>query len=105
MELALALVALVVAVVALGLALSLRNQMAAIPLADTESGPAVERLRQELASIRRDLDHSQRELEELKSITEVPPAPPLPRARSVGLTDLREQLRAAHREPEPPADE
>jgi hypothetical protein len=105
MELALALVAIVVAVVALGLVLSLRRQVAQLPrVADPAAD--IERLRQELIDIRRDLDRSQRQLDELKSVTELAPtAPPLPRARSAGLTDLREQLRAAHREPDPTAEE
>jgi hypothetical protein len=105
MELALSLVALVVAAVALGLVLSLRSQVAQIPPVDTKPAADVDRLKQELLDIRRDLDRSQRELDELKSVTQLPPAPPLPRARSVGLHDLREQLRAAHREPEPPSEE
>ncbi len=105
MELALSLVAIFVAVVALGLVLSLRSQVGQIPrVADPAAD--LERLRQELIDIRRDLTHSQRELDELKSVTEIAPAaPPLPRARSVGLTDLREQLRAAHREADPTSEE
>jgi hypothetical protein len=103
MELPLAVVAILVALVALGLALSLRTQVAQLPRGD--SGADVERLRQELIDIRRDLDHAQRELEQLKAATQVVPAPPLPRARSAGLSDLREQLRAAHREPEPGSEE
>jgi hypothetical protein len=102
-QFALSLAAILVAVVALGLVLGLRREVADIPRADT--GAELERLRQELIDIRRDLEHSQSELEELKAATQVVPAPPLPRARSVGLTDLREQLRAAHREPEPPSED
>jgi hypothetical protein len=105
MELALSLVAILVGVVALGLVLGLRNQVAQIPRADTNPGADLERLRQELIDIRRDVDQSQRELEELKAATQVAPAPPLPRARSGGLNDLREQLRAAHREPDPSTEE
>ena len=105
MELALSLVAILVAVVALGLVLGLRNQVAQIPRADAYPGADLERLRQELIDIRRDVDQSQRELDELKAATQVVPAPPLPRARSVGLNDLREQLRAAHREPDPSSEE
>ncbi len=101
MELVLSLVAVVVAVVALGLGLGLRSQVAQIPRVDAQARADIERLRQELTEVRRELTHSQRELDELKAVTQIPPAPPLPRARSVGLTDLREQLRAAHREPEP----
>jgi hypothetical protein len=103
MEPALSVVAILLAIVALGLVLGLRNQVAQLPRGDT--GADIERLRQEMIDVRRDLDQSQRELEELKAATQVMPAPPLPRARSVGLSDLREQLRAAHREPEPGTEE
>jgi len=114
MELPLSVVAILAAVVALALVLSLRNQVAQLPRGNSDadlerlrqsSGAELEPLRQELTDLRRDLDHAQRELEELKTITQVVPAPPLPRARSVGLSDLREQLRAAHREPEPGSEE
>jgi septal ring factor EnvC (AmiA/AmiB activator) len=56
--------------------------------------------RQSLSETRGDLAQLQQELSELKAAAEVipPPPPPLPRARSSGLEDLREQLRAAHRE-------
>jgi hypothetical protein len=105
MELALSLLAILVAVVALGLVWSLRSQVAQLPRV-VDSAADLERLRQESIDIRRDLDRSQRQLDELKSVTEIAPAaPPLPRARSAGLTDLREQLRAAHREPDPPSEE
>jgi septal ring-binding cell division protein DamX len=53
----------------------------------------------EVRQLRRELDETQRQLNELKAAAEVVPAPPpLPRTRSSGLEDLREQLRAAHRE-------
>ncbi len=103
MELPLAVVAILVALVAIGLVLSLRTQVAQLPRGG--SGAEVERLRQELIDIRRDLDRAQGELEQLKAATQVVPAAPLPRARSAGLSDLREQLRAAHREPEPGSEE
>jgi hypothetical protein len=103
MELVVSLVALLVAVVALGLVLGLRNQIAQLPVAN--SGGDLGRLRQDLLDVRSDLDRTQRELEQLKAATDiVPAAPPLPRARSAGLTDLREQLRAAHREPDADTD-
>ena len=103
MELALSVVAILVAVVALGLVLGLRNRVAQAPPVDT--GAELGRLRQDFVDMRREMDRAQRELEELKAATQIVPAPPLPRARSVGLTDLREQLRAAHREPDPGSDE
>jgi hypothetical protein len=55
----------------------------------------------EIKQLRHELDETQRQLNELKAVTEAVPAappPPLPRTRSSGLDDLREQLRAAHRE-------
>jgi hypothetical protein len=65
----------------------------------------------QLRQLRAELDETQRQLNELKAAAEAtppsaPPAlPPLPRTRSSGgLDDLREQLRAAHRE-EPTSDE
>ena len=63
--------------------------------------------RQEVSHIGQDLVQTQRELSELKAAAEVipPPPPPLPRARSSGLEDLREQLRAAHREDDTPSEE
>jgi hypothetical protein len=105
MELALSVVAILLAVVALGLVLGLRKQVAQIPPPRADTTADLERLRRETIDLRHDLDRAQRELEELKAATQIVPAPPLPRARSAGLTDLREQLRAAHLEPEPGSDE
>jgi hypothetical protein len=59
----------------------------------------LKRLRRELDETQREVNETRRELNELKAAAEVVPAPPpLPRTRSSGLEDLREQLRAAHRE-------
>ena len=60
----------------------------------------------ETKQLRRELDETQRQLNELKAAAEVIPAPPppLPRSRPAGLQDLREQLRAAHREETPSED-
>ena len=53
----------------------------------------------QVKQLRRELDETQRQLNELKAAAEAVPAPPpLPKSRSSGLEDLREQLRAAHRE-------
>ncbi len=53
----------------------------------------------QIKQLRRELDETQRQLNELKAAAEAVPAPPpLPKSRSSGLEDLREQLRAAHRE-------
>ena len=62
----------------------------------------------EIKQLRSELDETQRQVNDLKAATEVvpaPPPPPLPRSRTrgPGLDDLREQLRAAHRED--PSDE
>jgi hypothetical protein len=84
MDLAIGLLALVVAVVALGVVL--------------RSGGQLNALSGEVSALHRDLEHAQRELGELKAATAIAPAPPLPKARTGGLDDLREQLRAAHRE-------
>jgi chromosome segregation ATPase len=52
----------------------------------------------EVSALRRELDQTQHEVSELKAATEIAPAPPLPKTRPGSLDDLREQLRAAHRE-------
>lgn len=56
----------------------------------------------QIKQLRSELDETQRQLNELRAAAAevvVPaPPPPLPRTRSAGLEDLREQLRAAHRE-------
>ena len=57
--------------------------------------------RGELNDTRRELGDTRRELGELKAAVEAPPVvapPPLPRRRGARLDDLREQLRASHRE-------
>jgi hypothetical protein len=73
---------------------------------------------QQLTQLRAELDQTQRmlnetqaalrdvqrQVSELKAAAEfVPPPPRLPRSRASGLDDLREQLRAAHREGDDPA--
>ena len=87
MEQEIALIALVVSVAALWMVLQLRNRLGRFPA--------------QLSALRIELEETRRELTELKAATEAvpaPPLPPLPRTRSGGLDDLREQLRAAHRE-------
>jgi hypothetical protein len=63
----------------------------------------------QVRQLRAELDETQRQVNELRQAAEAaaatPPAPPpLPRARgrSGGLDDLREQLRASHRDDAPP---
>lgn len=55
----------------------------------------------QIRRLRDELDETQRQVNELRSAAaaSVPvPPPPLPRSRPGGLDDLREELRAAHRE-------
>ena len=54
----------------------------------------------QIKQLRAELDETQRQLNDLKAAAEVAPSPPppLPKTRSAGLEDLREQLRASHRE-------
>jgi septal ring factor EnvC (AmiA/AmiB activator) len=119
LSLLLGLVALVASVAALAQALDLRGRVARLDAtiraerqrtanlhtAQQKVHDEIARVRAELHTVQRDLDHTQRELGEVKALTEGVPAPPLPKTRSGGLDDLREQLRAAHREPDPTEDE
>jgi hypothetical protein len=110
--LSLSIVALILAVVALVLGATRR---APTPLAPPEPDhawePAIADLRRdvedlrlkaaeprtdpEVAALREQLDEALRELTELRVAAVAPPPPPLPKARSGGLDDLREQLKAA----------
>ncbi len=90
MELLLALVALIASAAALALAFDLRSKV-----------NALQAVTEEVGGLRRDVDAAQRELSELKTaVQSAAVAPPLPKARQRGLDDLREQLRAAHLDPE-----
>jgi hypothetical protein len=60
--------------------------------------PELEKTRRELQQIRRMLERTQREVTELKAATDAALAPPPLKGRPGRLDDLREQLRAAHRE-------
>jgi hypothetical protein len=91
MDTEVALIAVVMAVAALWLVLGARNQ-------GTRLATELRALRRQLEQTQHELDDTRRELGELKAATEIVPAPPLPKARSGDLDDLREQLRAAHRE-------
>ena len=111
------LLALVAGVAALALVLDARGRIVRLEAAlataqdvNAELRSAHEAVHAELADVRADLqttqrhlDSAQRELGELKAAAEVVPVPPLPRARP-DLDDLREQLRAVHREPDPTDD-
>jgi hypothetical protein len=58
----------------------------------------------QIKQLRAELDETQRQLNELKAAAEIVTTPPIiPRARSGGLDDLRQQLREAHRAPDEPA--
>jgi hypothetical protein len=116
MEFALVAVALATAVAALVFSLTLRSRLDAVERSATaakgfedDARRAHESMHSELEAVKRLLDQTRRELDatrgelaQLKAAAEVlaepPPPPPLPRTRSGGLDDLRQQLRAAHRE-------
>jgi hypothetical protein len=114
MELLLSFGALAVGVAALVLAWTLRGRMDALEGSATagkrfedDARRAHEAMHSELGDVRHLLDQTRRELDaargelsELKAAADVlpPPPPPLPKSRSGGLEDLRQQLRAAHRE-------
>jgi septal ring factor EnvC (AmiA/AmiB activator) len=104
-------IAIVIAVVALGIAVWLAySALGQVRQLRTELDQTQSQLndtRRELGSTRDELGEVRRELNELKAAAEVlpPPPPPLPRARSAGLDDLREQLRAAHRDEESTSEE
>jgi uncharacterized protein HemX len=122
MDLAIGVLALIVAGVSLGMVVWLRGQVAALQAEVSALRRELEQsqkrepgepndtaLRAEVSALRRDLEQTQRELGELKAATEITPAqplpaPPLPKVRP-SLDDLREQLRAAHRESDNPAEE
>ncbi len=104
MELALSVVALVVAGVAVGLAWAARSaatqadERAEAARRDTEAGRAeAENLARTLATARDELAALRHDLDEARTAVATAP-PPLPRARARGLDDLREQLRAAQAE-------
>jgi DNA repair exonuclease SbcCD ATPase subunit len=84
----------------LGLLLIVLAVAAALALAIVTRNE-LKQLRSELDETQRQLNDTRRELNELRAAAEAPPVvapPPLPRSRSAKLDDLREQLRAAHRE-------
>ena len=107
-------VALVAGAAALALVLDLRGRVTKLEAAlvasrqlNADMQTAHEAVHDELADVRtelqtvqREVEGAHRELDELKAAAAVLPAPPLPKARSGRLEDLREQLRAAHRDPE-----
>ena len=85
MDLAVAFLALVISAVSLGAAIRF--------------GRALTEAQASLRQIKREHEQLQTELGELKAAAEVVPAPPpLPKSRSGGLDDLRQQLRQAHAE-------
>jgi hypothetical protein len=102
--LALALVAALLAAGATAVALDLRGRTTRLSdevrshgqdLATTRATLAETQVA--LADTQAALTETQAAMAELKAATEIVPAPPpLPKARSAGLDDLRQQLRAAH---------
>ena len=105
MDLAVALVALAVAVVSLSAAINFGRTQRTLSTDIAALRSQLEQAQRDRASdvesLRAELQQSRQELGELKATIEAVPAPPpLPRARSGGLDDLRQQLRAAHAEPD-----
>jgi chromosome segregation ATPase len=94
-----ALLALIVSAIALGVAGRLRSQLRALNAAQAELQQAHDRAQQQREQQQREVEQVRRELVELTAAAEIVPVPPLPKGRSGRLDDLREQLRAAHREP------
>jgi hypothetical protein len=82
----LVLVALGLAIVTLWLVIPLRRR--------------VDQLSGDVNSLQVALEDLRSELADLQAAAQVVPVPPLPKARTSGLDDLREQLRAAHTESE-----
>ena len=64
-----------------------------------------DRLSGDINSLQVALEDLRSEVAELKAAADAVPAPPLPKTRSAGLDDLRQRLRAAHREADEPAEE
>jgi len=115
MELILALIACAVAIGSAGFAAKLASdagqmrQLAANATLDIAAAHAVAaKASQEVAELRLDAESNartlaelqeemaqlRREITQLRAVQEAPPPPPLPRARTGNLEDLREQLRA-----------
>jgi uncharacterized coiled-coil DUF342 family protein len=109
--------AVVIAILALGFAIGLRTQIARISrtlASDLEQlsrtlvdfRGQVDELRGQVDQLHGQVDGLRRELADLKAAAEVANVPPpLPRARAGRLDDLREQLRASHRESESSVEE
>jgi hypothetical protein len=95
--LALALVAALLAAGATAIGLDLRGRTTRLSEHVRSQGQNLETTRAKLAETQATLAETQAALAELKAATEsIPAPPPLPKARSAGLDDLRQQLRAAH---------
>lgn len=106
MELLLALLALVLAAVGLGLAVRLRGDVAQAQQAADSARREADRALQQgaegqatIAALRQEIGQLQTELAGLRAIADSPPPLTLPKARRAGgLDDLREELRSAQQE-------
>ena len=112
MEMLLSIVALLVAVVAFIFAFNQRAELErtrqAAAAASGEASQARQRAEEaerSIATLRDELEQVRGELATLRSLAEAPPPLTLPRGRSGGLDDLREQLRAAAEEEAAESDE
>jgi hypothetical protein len=108
-ELLLALVALLLAVIGLVVALAVRTELSrsrqAAATAAAEVGQARERAAEAertLGALREELEQLRGDLAALRTLVENPPPLALPKTRSGGLEDLREELRAAQQEADEP---
>ena len=100
-----ALVALIVGGAGLAIGLSLRGELARTRALLAAATSQAAETQHSLAALREQLDQARTELVTLREAAEAPPPLTLPKARSAGLDDLREQLRAAAQREADEADE